>query len=266
VPWPWMVDFAGLPADEAIRNMLIGLFFIGMLAFGGLSVAWVIRQKLRDKQVSPALVAASFLTLPYAQYAFSRADVNHLAQGIFPLLIGCLALLSSQTARIKWPLALLMCAASVDVMYALQPGWQCRADQCVSVEISHSKLQVDRDTASDVGLLHKLASVYAPNGRSFIVAPFWPGAYALLERRSPMWEIYALFPRPPAFELAEIARIKAAKPGFALIVDLPLDGNDALRFRNTHPLIYRYIQDNFDLLPDSPNTAYQIYKAKEWMQ
>ena len=77
-----------------------------------------------------------------------------------------------------------------------------------------------------------------------------------------MWEIYALFPRPQAFEQAEIERIKIVKPGFALVFDLPLDGRDELRFRNTHPLIHQYILDNFQLLPNSPNPAYQIYKAK----
>lgn len=262
VPWPWLVDFASMPIGEAIRRALIGLFFMGTLVFGGLSVVWVVRQKLRDRQVSPALVAASFLTLPYAHYAYSRADIGHLAQGIFPMLIGSLLLLSVQAARIKWSLALALCAASVWVMTVFQPGWQCLEERCVDVEVSRSTLQVDPGTARDIGLLRSLAGEYAPHGQSFVVAPFWPGAYALLERRSPMWEIYPLLPRSKMFELEEIKQIKAAKPGFALIFDMPLDGHDALRFQNTHPLIYQYILDNFDPLPNSPSPAYQIYKAK----
>ena len=75
-----------------------------------------------------------------------------------------------------------------------------------------------------------------------------------------MWEIYAIFPRSEGFQRMEIERIKAANPGFVLIFDFPLDGRDELRFRNTHPLIHQYILDNFELLPDSPNPAYQIYK------
>jgi hypothetical protein len=93
-----------------------------------------------------------------------------------------------------------------------------------------------------------------------MAAPFWPGAYPLLERKSPTWEIYAIFPRTGGFEQLEIERIKATTPGFILIFDYPLDGREALRFRNSHPLIHQYIQDNFELLPNSPNPAYQIYK------
>ena len=61
--------------------------------------------------------------------------------------------------------------------------------------------------------------------------------------------------RSEAFEKKELERIKAANPGFAFVFDLALDGHDHLRFRNTHPLIYRYIQDNFEQLPESPESC-----------
>lgn len=261
VPWPWLVNFSA-PLGEAIRGVLVGLFFINTVVFGVLAIIWVVWQKFQNKQVSPALVAASFLALPYAHYAYSRADVGHLAQGIFPLLIGCLAILATQSAKIKWVLALMLCIASFWVMHIYHPGWQCYASkQCVNIDISGSNLQVDPGTASDVGLLRELADQYASDGRSFIATPFWPGAYALLERKSPTWEIYALFPRTQAFEQAEIERIKTARPGFVLVFDLPLDGRDELRFQNTHPLTHQYIMDHFELLPNSPNPAYQIFKA-----
>lgn len=263
IPWPWLVNFSSLPLGIALRGVLVGLFFIATIVFGILSIAWVIWQKFQNKQVSPALVAASFLALPYAHYAYSRADVGHLAQGIFPMLVGCLVLLSTQPAKIKWSLALILCLSSFWVMFIVHPGWQCHASkQCVNVEVSGSNLIIDPGTANDVRLLRQLADQYAPKGQSFIAAPFWPGAYALLERKSPMWEIYALFRRPQAFEQAEIERIKTAKPSFAFVLDMPLDGHDELRFKNTHPLIHQYILDNFELLPNSPNPSYQIYKVK----
>lgn len=263
VPWPWLVNMNSVPFGDAVRSVLIGLFFVATVLFGVLSILWVVWQKFQNKPVSPALVAASFLALPYAHFAYSRADIGHLAQGIFPLLVGCLVVLVTQPSKVKWPLALTLCAASLWVMHIYQPGWQCRTNnQCVNVEISGSNLQVDPGTASDIGLLRNLSAQYVPDGQSFIATPFWPGAYALLERKSPMWEIYAFYHHPQAFEQAEIERIKTARSGFALILDIPLDGRDELRFRNTHPLIHQYILDNFEPLPNSPNPAYQIYKAK----
>jgi hypothetical protein len=263
VPWPWLVNFASLTIGEAIRGVLIGLLFVASLGFGMLSIVWVVWQKLQRKPVSPALVAASFLTLPYAHYAFSRAGYTHLALGIFPLLIACLIILATQPAKTKWPLAVIICGASLWVMHIYHPGWQCHASkQCADINVSGNKLIVDPSTASDVKLLRQLSTQYAPNGQSFIVAPFWPGAYALLGRKSPMWEIYPLWPRSQAFEQVEIERLKKAKPGFALIFDFPLDGRDELRYRNTHPLIHQYILDNFERFHDSPRSDYQIYIAK----
>ena len=121
---------------------------------------------------------------------------------------------------------------------------------------------VDPATAADVALLRQLAAQYAPNGQTFIAAPYWPGAYALLERKAPMWEIYPLFSRSAAFQQREIERIRAAKPGFAIIFDMPLDVRDAVRFKNSHPLIEKYIENNFERVPYTPNPAYQIYKTK----
>ncbi|RUL73164.1 hypothetical protein EKH80_15695 [Dyella choica] len=262
VPWPWSVSLTSLPAEDAIRGILIGVFFMSILVFGTFATLWVVKQKLLRRPVAPALVPASFLTLPYAHFAFSRADVSHLAQGVFPMLIGVLVLLSYQPGRIKWPLVLALCVASVWVMTPFQPGWECREAKCAEVKISHSTLKIDPGTAQDIALLRSLADKYAKQGRGFIAAPFWPGAYALLEQKSPMWEIYPLLPRSEAFELDEIRRIEASNPGFALIYDMPLDEHEALRFKNTHPLIYQYILNNFTLLPGSPNPYYQIYRAK----
>ncbi|MBZ0072515.1 MAG: hypothetical protein K8I04_12425 [Gammaproteobacteria bacterium] len=263
VPWPWTIAFATSSFSDAVRRALIGVFFIGALVFAASSVAWVVYCKFNDKSVPPVLIAAAFLAFPYAHFAFSRADVSHLAQGLFPLLIGCLVLLISARPQIKWPIAAALCAVSIWIMHAFHPGWQCFASkQCINVDISGKHLQVDPGTASDIVFLRQMADEYAANGRSFIVAPFWPGAYALLERRSPMWEIYALVPRPELFEKKEIERIKASEPGFALVLDMPLDGREELRFKNTHPLIYQYILNNFEPVPHSHSSAYQIYRKK----
>jgi hypothetical protein len=51
-----------------------------------------------------------------------------------------------QPANIKWPLAFLLCAASLWVVKIFQPGWQClTSKQCVNIEISGS----NRDLAKD---------------------------------------------------------------------------------------------------------------------
>lgn len=261
VPWPWRVNFSA-PVGIVLRDVLLGCFFIGALVFGVLSLAHVI---LRDprKPLAPAFAAAAFLGLPYAHYAFSRADYYHLAFGIFPLLIGLLAWLATQRPIVKWAAAGTLLAGSVLTMFTFQTGWQCRAAaHCAEETISGSKILMEPRFADDVTLIRQLEAQYAPNGRSFVVAPLWPGAYALLDRRSPMWESYALFKRTEAFEKGEIARIEAAQPGFVFIFDHALDGHDELRFKNTHPLTHAYVVEHFERVRYPFRDDYQVYVSK----
>ncbi|PLX35256.1 MAG: hypothetical protein C0605_10820 [Hyphomicrobiales bacterium] len=264
VPWPWLVDFSWVYSFQALRNFIIGSFFLAIIIAPLLMTIWIFWQRFRERPVSAGLVAAAPLALIYAHFAFSRADINHLAQGIFPFLLGCLLLLSAAKPKVKWPLAALLCGLSLVATLPAQPGWACLdSRQCVDVEISGQTLKVTHSTAKNIALLQGLARQFAPNGQSFVVTPLWPGAYPLLQRKSPMWTIYALWARGPAFDRAEIERIKAADPGFALVIDIAVDGRDDLRFKNTHPLINQYFIDHYVLVDHNYGPAFKIYRRRE---
>jgi hypothetical protein len=265
IPWPWRIPYWQGLTVVLVHGVLVGLLFIAVIVSGVLGIAWSFRQRLRNKPVPAALLASALLALPYAHYAYSRADLDHLGPGIPPFLIACLVLLASQPSRIKWPLAALLCGASLLVMLPTHPGWECFAiSKCVEADVAGNRLRIDPRTAAELEMLNKLADRFAPGGRSFVAAPFWPGAYAVLGRKSPMWEIYALSPRSEAFQQAEIERIEAANPGFAVINDYPLDRRDELRFRNTHPMIDQYIRDHFEPLTGyAQRRAYRVYRSRQ---
>jgi hypothetical protein len=265
VPWPWLVPVTELPPSTAAADVLTGVFFIAIAGFGISSMAWIIRRALRQRPVPPEFVACSVLALPYAHFAFSRADVGHLAQAIFPFLIGVFILLKEWPNRARWLVAFAITGASLWVMLPLHPGWDCRVTQpCVTADVAGNPLTVDTGKAGVLAMLRSVADEYAPNGRNFVVAPLWPGAYSVLKRRSPMWEIYALFPQGDEFQRREIERIKAAKPGLVLILDVAMDGREDLRFRNTHPLIDQFFRDNFDpvTIGNWPPQTFQFYKSR----
>ena len=213
IPWPWTISLSAVPLGDVVRGWFVGLFFIGTIIFGILGICWAVWQRLYGRQVPPAFVASAFLGIPYAHHAFSRADVGHLAQSMFPFLVGCFSLLSIKESRVKWPLAISLCGASFLVMSVFHPGWQChQRNACVDVEISGDRLKVDPVTASDIALLRRLDTQYAPNGESFLVTPLWPAAYSPLARQSPTWEIYPTFHRSETFEKEEINASKPLNP------------------------------------------------------
>ena len=266
VPWPWLVPFGKLSFIEIMRAVSLGTLFIAIIVFGVVGIAWGMRRRLQGKDTSPLLIAAIALTLPYAHYAYSRADIAHLAPGIPPFLMGVLLLLAMQSSRVKWTLMVLFVGVSLLVMLPTRYAWDCYAvNQCVNASVAGDRLYFDERTAGNLVILDKLAARFAPGDRPFIATPFWPGAYAALGKKSPMWDIYALFPRSEALQKNEIERIKVAKPGFVVINDFSLDKRESDRFRATHSTIDQYIRDEFVQLNVSSagSSEMRIYKNKQ---
>jgi hypothetical protein len=264
IPWPWLVDI-NQPWSDIMRNILIGLFFVLILLYSVLGLAIVGQSALRKKPLRPNLVASALLGLPYTHYAYSRADVIHLALGVFPLLIGFLGLgLSNSTPIRKLNIPVLF-VLSLFTILPFHPGWISRSSgNWLTVNIADNVMIVDPGTAGAMKSVAELIESYASNGREFLVTPFWPGAYAAFRRKSPMWENYALFPRSDAFQRAEIERIKQANPGFVLIFDYRLDGRDEYLFQNSHPLIDRFIRENFVPVRTTvfPENKFRTYIAR----
>jgi hypothetical protein len=150
-------------------------------------------------------------------------------------------------------------------MLSLQPKWAAwRNSTWKQINIGHDKLVVNPDTAAQFGLIARLSDSYAPNGRASLAAPSWLAAYAAFERKSPMWAIYALWPKRIEFQEKEIQRIRDADPRFAVVMDLPLDGREELCFRNVWPLIDQYISNNFDLAANlTAPPLPKIYRSRE---
>lgn len=261
IPWPWHVNLQGGFTVKILKEFLIGIFFVGIALFAILSLIGTVWLKWLKKQQLAAVVAISFLATPYMHYAFSRADIGHLALGIFPFLLGVLILLAQQKNILKWPLAVLFCSMSFLATNSSHPGWACfKQENCVPVEVSGNNLVVPPGVASDIQLLNNLSSQYTPNGESFLVTPFWPGAYALLERESPMWANYTVYSRTAKTQNEEIERVKKFSPNFVLIIDIALDGREDLRFKNSNWLVYKYINENYSPVFTNQNKHYEIYK------
>lgn len=255
VPWPWTVHGDGALTQALLTRWVTGGMFLLLPLFcvvGAVVIAHRLRRYRRI--VHPEFVASVATAIPYLNVAFSRADASHLAQAIFPLLIGVLILPSSGLgqALLRWLGFPLLAVASLLIALPLHPWYQARTQSGWRVvDVRDDALRMSEAAAIPVETVEGLAHRYVPSGGTLLAAPVWPGAYALLGIRSPVREIYPLFPRSDSFQMQEIGRLQQAHPSLVLIYDIAVDGRDDLRYAHTHPLIWDYLQANYRQL-ESP--------------
>lgn len=199
--------------------------------------------------------AAVLVSIPYAHYTVSRFDVFHVALSILPILV----------AAWTWPgrrrtglgdVVLVAAVVAGTVLslfeqraYPVLRGWTAER-----VQVLEDTLYVEPHAADVLSLLRAQVDAHARDGRSFLAAPYWPGAYAVERRRAPVWEIYQLFPATEARQRREIARLREADIGFSMFSLFRADGRPDLGFESSHPLIVAYIDRCMKLLPPSPST------------
>lgn len=264
VPWPWRSTLQTLPIALAIHGFFTGLYFVALLVFPVVSITWILITKIRKMSaLNPGFIAAAWLSVPYAHYAFSRADVPHLSFSIFPLLIGSMLLLKEKTPKIWWSSLLGIFLTSALLMIPLQPLGKCLiVHRCVEVNVAGDVIRVPEKKASEIRLLQELVEKYVPRGGIIFVTPSWPGAYPLLGRKSPVYDIYNLSKRSDFFQQKEIEKLAWANPMLVVMVEELLDGGDAHLLKNTNPLIHSYLLKNYTQLPDVGSPTVKVFLLK----
>lgn len=209
------------------------------------------------------MVACAALAIPYTQFFYSRADLAHLAQSIFPLLIALCALVVMEPRKYPAVFAVTLAVVSAFMVLPLQPLYAAwNSGHWQSSKVGTDTLVMPPAEAAQVSTLQSLMARYAPGDRQFLAVPYVPGAYALFERRSPVWESYPLLRADDAHQEQEIRDLAAAHIGFAVVDTAPLDRNPAQRFSENDPLVYKYLATQLQKVDDpSLPEGWEVYAS-----
>jgi hypothetical protein len=245
VPWPWTV-----PIGQAafLQNVAIGVGFLFILAFPAVGIFLVgVRRFDLDNDSRVVLAAATACAIPYAHYAFARADLNHLLVGSIPAILGLLTaagymkgLRPLVLSTIVLGVALIMVPKSLFLHHISHRPY-------VLTDVGGEKLWLGREFSEAYGRIMKPLEGLARNDERFLALPNLPSLHAISRTKMATWEIYALFPVDQDSEAREIARIESMLPDLILLSDHALDGNPALRFSRTRPLTYRWITTHYEM-------------------
>ena len=251
VYWPWWARQYWREPLTLVLRAAPGVGFVALLAFPLAALAVV----LRRREVQPrhaAFVAAACVALPYAHYAFSRADVVHLALSMHPLVVGLLTapFVGGAFGRIALAGLALVFSGFVLADAPVVARWSDRSARWESIEVQGEKLVVLEGVAADYRERTVALRRHDPAGKSFFAMPNLPGLHAIHDSRIATHEIYIGFPLSAKAEEAEIDRLAGAAPRLILVSNHALDHDEALRFRNLRPRMYRWIVRHYRRLPD----------------
>lgn len=225
-----------MPAVEAASALI---FLCVPIAWA--STAWRLRRPGFRAMVPPLVLAGLILSVPYAHYAYSRADPTHLAISILPVLAALLAYgIRARPVR-RWLVFTSAFGVTLLITAHMHPGYAwLRGISLTKIEVGGDRLLVAPHTATAVRAVQTVAN--AAGAEQFFAGPYLPGAYAVAKRKAPVWEIYMIFPATPARQMAEVERIRSAGIRHALIRDFRWDYRADLGMAQTHPLVLAYLR------------------------
>jgi len=255
VPWPWRLRpafFVRMAPLKAASDLLLRLHFALMPPFAVGLVWWTAtRRNLPNRAL---LLSAGCVGLCYLHYAFSRPDLGHVASSVPPLLVA-LAVLASAASRPESRATPTAWMAAMTLVAALTAGPSHpsfrRATEpqnaWVGRTISGDRLWVE--SWVDVFLQRVALHSAASDGQTPLLAsPIFPGLYAALGLRSPLWKILFALPGSEEEQRRAVAELEQRGVALAVACDQPRDWP----FSENYPILWRHLQDDWSLLEPLP--------------
>lgn len=252
VPWPWLENYAAMPAVEALTRALYTGCFVAMPLLFAVGVVGLLRRKPPLEPARALFLAAVVVGIPYMHYAFSRADFIHLASSIHPWLIALVAVPALLAPRrAPWAAAAIgtfLVALSFLTVARLSPlGFKLAApaDAYVQRAVAGEMLWLSRDDDAFLARIEAQRLDHLGAAEGVLIAPHLPGVYRILGRPSPVAEIYFLFDATAGEQARMIGQLEDRQVQWIVLSEDSIDGMDERRLAHTHAHLWNYLRTSY---------------------
>lgn len=250
IPWLWQFHWTLSPDRHEIVFLILRVVFLAMpLSYGYAALKGALGAK--GTRLNALVPACALVGAAYFHEVFSRADFEHLAAGAAPFWLGLFALAGACALKRRSVLAagLVLSFLSTGVASGLYDALRPEAAYPYDCVVSGDRLRVDLYTLDVIDGARRIAHALRP-GEALLALPQLPGLYALLDRKSPVREIYTILPASEEEQGRMIEGIEKNNVRRAIIENEPIDARDDLRFMNTNPLVWNYLGAHFKRAAD----------------
>lgn len=249
VPWPWRPSLTQKGWRGRVSEFFLGIHFVLLPLYYGAAVWWLLTH--RPLSDHPLVLASTAVGVFYLHHAFSRPDAGHLCQSIQPFLLAAYPIALSQENRILQAGG--VTALGIAAFFGARPisplmGWLEDRSGYVTYDLNGDRLRLPRPLANLLRTLQEFVSANIAPEETIFIAPLLTTLYPVLKKKTPVRSDYMLFPESETAQHEIVGDLEKNLVNWALIQDAPQDGRDELRFRNTHALVWSYIEAQFEPL------------------
>ena len=273
VPWPWRQSYQSVGAREAINRATIGVLYLALPAFYLLALARLFLR--RTSNLHPVFIASVFLGAVYLHYTFERPQLYYVAWTIPAFILGLLSLPASFSSEQRkklqiavWTILVLFTVTALEMsqenyftikMKSFVKAKMLRHDDgdfaqsmnaqgLVKTDVRGDSLWVLTGTATMIDQMKTIDQNLVGPNEQILIAPYFPGLYAVLQKRSPLWQIYFLLPYE---QEAMVQDLERKRVNWALVCHHYVDDRPELAFRQTHTVLWDYLLKNFEPMKTS---------------
>ena len=262
VPWPWVPQ----KGSFSTSSVFTGMFFLILPVFYMLSMIYLLFTRNATQKKS-LFVAATFIGIPYMHYAFSRAGIVHLALSIQPLLIGMMSLHFVLHSKYKKLITLFVISIFIMSFFSIAnlsfSSSKIMKKRMEKLNIAGDGIWVKEKTANLIKAVKQINDKHVKHDEGILLAPNLPTLYPIIGQSSPLWDIYFLFKETGERQKEMISELKKKDVNWIVLGDIPIDGRNELRFRNTHNLVWQHFKECFEPVEfEGLSSEYQLLHRK----
>jgi hypothetical protein len=270
IPFPWRVHLRGLKGIDLLQARAVSWLCVAVpLTYAGLLLVGMRKRRALDGGETLA-IAASSAGAGFLIQAFYTADFFHIAQGVVPFVVAAGAFsahLWRRGAR-RWSMFAFSC-----LLVLVLASWATREPALEHLR-TEANPPAGRDRIAIDGKVFEVPTEQAEIMRrvetafedcragdgGFFTAPYYPGLYAFLNTRSPVWDTYFLWPRSEQIQQAEIESLERNRTALVLLNrEFAINGRESLKLSATNPKLAGYVATHFEHSSENLPAGFELY-------
>lgn len=274
VPFPWHVHLRGLHGSDLLQARAVSWLCVAVPATYAYLLWRAVRPKAELDGAEWLSVAAAAAGAGFLLHAFYTSDVFHIAQGIVPFVVAAGAFSSHQWRKSQRTRSLIVFCGSMLLLLAMwlpmEPLLQHLRTQhrapasVVRISVDGKPFEVPVSQAALMNTVEAAFRNCGPHDGGFMAAPYYPGLYAFLSTRAPLWDTYFLWPRNDQVQQTYIDALQRTRTALILInPESAMNGRETLELIGTAPKLVAYIATHYQRSDIKLPEGFELYYSPQ---